>query len=91
MVFNWTGKKDTEVLANEVKRCLLCPGSVALLPTETVYALVCRAGDAAACEKIVALKNRPASKRFGCIEGEFIFVHGKISPLFFTGTFRASR
>ena len=65
MIFNWTGEKDTEVLANEVKLRLLRPGSVALLPTETVYALVCRADDAAGCEKIVELKKRPASKRFG--------------------------
>ena len=41
------------------------PGAVLLLPTETVYGLVCRAGDAAACRRLFELKQRPESKVIG--------------------------
>ena len=37
-------------------------GGVVLLPTETVYGLACRAGDARAVEKIYALKGRSFQK-----------------------------
>lgn len=38
------------------------PGSVVLLPTETVYGLVCRADDRAAVNRIYALKDRDSTK-----------------------------
>ncbi|MDD4817175.1 MAG: L-threonylcarbamoyladenylate synthase [Victivallaceae bacterium] len=38
------------------------PGAVVLLPTETVYGLVCRWDDAAARERIYALKHRCKNK-----------------------------
>ncbi len=38
------------------------PGSVVLLPTETVYGLVCRAEDRAAVNRIYALKDRDSTK-----------------------------
>jgi L-threonylcarbamoyladenylate synthase len=41
---------------------LSVPGSVLLIPTETVYGLVCRWDDAAAREKIYALKERDGRK-----------------------------
>ena len=41
------------------------PGTVLLLPTETVYGLVCRADDAAAVERVGRLKQRQAGKRYG--------------------------
>jgi len=41
---------------------LRTPGGVVLLPTETVYGLVCRWCDAAARERIYALKRRDKSK-----------------------------
>ena len=37
-------------------------GGVIALPTETVYGLVCRWDDAAARERIYALKRRPSNK-----------------------------
>ena len=41
------------------------PGAVVLVPTETVYGLVCRADDAAARQRICALKDRDATKPLG--------------------------
>ena len=41
------------------------PGAVLLLPTETVYGLVCRADDDAARRRIFALKARPDVKPLG--------------------------
>ena len=41
------------------------PGAVLLLPTETVYGLICRADDAAAIERISCLKQRKEGKRYG--------------------------
>ncbi len=41
---------------------LQVPGAVLLIPTETVYGLVCRWDDAAAREKIYALKERDGRK-----------------------------
>ena len=40
-------------------------GAVVLVPTETVYGLICRAGDQTACRRIFELKNRPDSKVLG--------------------------
>jgi L-threonylcarbamoyladenylate synthase len=37
-------------------------GGVAVFPTDTLYGLGCRAGDAAAAERVYALKRRPADK-----------------------------
>lgn len=51
--------------AEAVKACakaLRNPGSVALVPTETVYGLVCAWDDAAARDRIYALKRRSESK-----------------------------
>ncbi len=45
---------------------LLCaPGTVLLLPTETVYGLVCRADDETAVRRIYELKGRAAAKKLG--------------------------
>lgn len=44
------------------RRMLEIPGAVLLIPTETVYGLVCRWDDAAAREKIYALKERDGRK-----------------------------
>ena len=41
------------------------PGAVILVPTETVYGLVCRAQDKTACARIFELKQRPESKLIG--------------------------
>ncbi|MDD5698659.1 MAG: L-threonylcarbamoyladenylate synthase [Victivallaceae bacterium] len=41
---------------------LECPGTVLLIPTETVYGLVCRWDDRAAIERIYALKKREPAK-----------------------------
>lgn len=52
-------------LAEECISCLARKGSVLLLPTETVYGLVCSWGDEEAREKIYLLKNRPKEKLLG--------------------------
>ena len=44
---------------------LAVPGAVILVPTETVYGLVCRADDAAAIRRIYDLKDRDSSKPLG--------------------------
>ena len=51
--------------ARKIADILRQPGAVVLLPTETVYGLVCRAHDAAGCARIFELKNRPYSKMLG--------------------------
>lgn len=47
------------------------PGAVVLLPTETVYGLVCRADDAAARQRIYDLKDRDATKPLGWFIAEW--------------------
>lgn len=54
-----------ESCAAEVAQCLEEPGSVALVPTETVYGLVAKVGDEAAFQKIFELKQRSAAKVLG--------------------------
>ena len=54
-----------EECARRVAECLNTPGSVALVPTETVYGLVARVGDEAAYRKIFELKQRSAAKVLG--------------------------
>lgn len=44
---------------------LAVPGAVILVPTETVYGLVCRADDAAAIRRVYELKDRDSSKPLG--------------------------
>jgi L-threonylcarbamoyladenylate synthase len=56
---------ELETLSRKAVEILLRPGAVLLLPTETVYGLVCRASDEAACRKLFELKQRPASKVIG--------------------------
>jgi len=41
------------------------PGAVLLVPTETVYGLICRADDPAAVEKIYRMKHRDGTRRLG--------------------------
>ena len=47
------------------------PGAVVLVPTETVYGLVCRADDAAARRRIYELKDRDATKPLGWFVAEW--------------------
>ena len=47
------------------------PGAVILVPTETVYGLVARAGDEVAYRRIYALKQRPFEKRLGWFIGDW--------------------
>jgi L-threonylcarbamoyladenylate synthase len=55
-----------EDFSKDVESCLevLQSGGVILYPTDTVWGLGCDATNAAAVEKIIALKNRPANKSF---------------------------
>ena len=57
--------------AERLAGMLNTPGTVLLLPTETVYGLVARAGDMAALEKIDRLKHRKAGKFFGWFIGNW--------------------
>ena len=56
---------EFERLSVQAAEILRRPGAVLLLPTETVYGLVCRAGDKAACRRLFELKQRPESKVVG--------------------------
>ena len=62
---------DTEVVAEAVVFALRQPGGVALVPTETVYGLIARAGDTTAEKRIFELKHRNASKRVGWFVGDW--------------------
>jgi len=44
-------------------------GALAVLPTDTTYGLIARAGDAAAVERIYRLKGRSADKPLPCLFG----------------------
>jgi L-threonylcarbamoyladenylate synthase len=56
---------DVEVCAARVAEVLNRPGSVALVPTETVYGLVAKVGDECAYRKIFELKQRSEAKVLG--------------------------
>ena len=56
---------DIAASAALIAEVLRQPGAVALVPTETVYGLICRANDCAAVSEIVRLKHRVAGKFFG--------------------------
>lgn len=56
---------ELEKLCRRAVDVLRRPGAVLLLPTETVYGLVCRAEDKAACRRLFELKQRPESKVIG--------------------------
>ena len=76
-----------ETRREAVKRAVAAlrrPGAVVLVPTETVYGLVCRAADEAAVEKIYALKHRSGSKLLAWFVADFhvLAQYGvKLSPL----------
>ena len=59
------GKNNIAGIVAQLTAALRSPGGVVLVPTETVYGLVARAADEAACKRIFELKNRPAGKRIG--------------------------
>ena len=59
------GKNNIAGIVAQLTSALRSPGGVVLVPTETVYGLVARAADEAACKRIFELKNRPAEKRIG--------------------------
>lgn len=52
--------------SNDIEQCLkvLRSGGTILYPTDTVWGLGCDATDAAAVEKIIAIKHRPPQKSF---------------------------
>ena len=56
---------DSYHAAEKAAAHLRRPGAVVLLPTETLYGLVCRASDEAAIDRIFQLKQRPRSKVVG--------------------------
>lgn len=56
----------SENAATQAAELLAKPGTVLLVPTETVYGLVCRYGDQAAEERIYRMKHRDTAKRLGC-------------------------
>ena len=64
-------KADDPDAADRLCDVLLRPGAVILVPTETVYGLVARAGDEAAERRIFALKRRSASKPLGWFIGDW--------------------
>lgn len=59
-------RKDERAAAEAAAFLCRTPGAVLLVPTETVYGLVCRADDTAAIERIYRMKHRDAAKQLGC-------------------------
>ena len=53
---------ETAEIINSCLEALKLPGAVLLIPTETVYGLVCRWDDKAAVERIYELKGREKAK-----------------------------
>lgn len=62
MTIKLTPHNIDEAVAEAVA-ILKCSGAVLLVPTETVYGLVCRAKDTVAIDKIYELKDRDRSKK----------------------------
>ncbi len=62
--------EGVEAAVDAACRALSLPGAVVLVPTETVYGLVCRADDAAARQRIYDLKDRDATKPLGWFVAE---------------------
>ena len=58
-------ESDVAIAAAELAEILRQPGAVAVVPTETVYGLIAKAGDDVALLRIFALKQRPVDKRVG--------------------------
>jgi len=58
-------ESGVETAVEAALAALAVPGAVILVPTETVYGLVCRADDAAAVRRIYNLKDRDSSKPLG--------------------------
>ncbi len=56
-------------------------GSVLLVPTETVYGLICAADDVDACRKIYELKHRPTNKLLANFVSSVEIVKNKIGSL----------
>ena len=61
-------RKNTslEAAAEAAAFLLHTPGAVLLVPTETVYGLVCKADDPAAIGRIYRMKHRDSAKLLGC-------------------------
>ena len=64
-------QEDIAPLAAKITAELYTPGAVVLVPTETVYGLIARSDDEAACRRIYELKQRPYSKRNGWFTGNW--------------------
>lgn len=69
-------ESGVDAAADAVLEVLAGPGAVVLLPTETVYGLVCRADDAAARQRIYDLKDRDASKPLGWFVADWRMLAG---------------
>ena len=57
------GEIGVAAAVESCREALARPGAVLLIPTETVYGLVCRSSDAAAIDRIYRLKHRPSGKQ----------------------------
>ena len=57
---------NTQAAAEAAAFLLHTPGAVLLVPTETVYGLICKADDAAAIDRIYRMKHRDSAKLLGC-------------------------
>jgi L-threonylcarbamoyladenylate synthase len=60
-----------EAAAQEIAAAFDLPGAVVLLPTETVYGLVCCSDDPEAIRRIYYLKHRSAEKPLGWFVGDW--------------------
>ncbi len=63
-------RKDTQAAAEAAAFLLHTPGAVLLVPTETVYGLICKAGDTVAIERIYRMKHRDSAKILGCFAAD---------------------
>ena len=57
---------NTQAAAEAAAFLLHTPGAVLLVPTETVYGLICKADDPAAIDRIYRMKHRDSAKLLGC-------------------------
>lgn len=59
-------RTDTQAAAEAAAFLMHTPGAVLLVPTETVYGLICKADDTAAIDRIYRMKHRDSAKQLGC-------------------------
>ncbi len=79
MIIRALDGKKREVVVDECLSLLKTNGKVLLLPTETVYGLICAYNDSAARKRILEMKRRDPAKHFQVLASGLGMLEGVIS------------